>query len=131
MVPSLFSPKASYPTFSQKHSRMGAHTPCCKSRSAVRRKTTALDDASPHSEQRLGSLPPSPLEDDGHVVDLFPLKDLFDSGESRVELPELVLLVPELIFVPRLPCCNVRVSFAEVSRRAITIIRPLEHLRSL
>ena len=34
-----------------------------------------------HSEQRLGFRPPAPLEEDGHVVDLLSLEDLFDSGE--------------------------------------------------
>lgn len=35
-----------------------------------------------HSEQKAGFQPPSPLEDDGHRVDMSSLQDLVDSGES-------------------------------------------------
>ena len=34
-----------------------------------------------HSEQRPGFRPPAPQGEDGHVVDLLSLEDLFDSGE--------------------------------------------------
>lgn len=35
-----------------------------------------------HSEQRDGFLPPPPLKDDGHVVDLRSVQDLLDSGAT-------------------------------------------------
>lgn len=35
-----------------------------------------------HSEQKAGFQPPSPLDDDGHRVDLSSLQDLLDSGED-------------------------------------------------
>ncbi|CAM9526905.1 unnamed protein product [Ectocarpus sp. 6 AP-2014] len=37
-----------------------------------------------HSEQKTGYQPPSPLEDDGHVVDLSLLQDLLESGTLQV-----------------------------------------------
>lgn len=39
-----------------------------------------------HPEQRAGFRPPSPLVDDGHVVDLSSLQDLLDSGECPHQL---------------------------------------------
>lgn len=45
------------------------------------RTTTVVLGQSQHSEQRAGFQPPSPLANDGHVVDLSSLQDLFDSGK--------------------------------------------------
>lgn len=42
-----------------------------------------------HSEQKTGYQPPSPLEDDGYVVDLALLQDLFDSGERGTRVGNL------------------------------------------
>lgn len=40
-----------------------------------------LQDQERHSEQRNGFQPPPPLEDDGYIVDLDSIQDLFDSGD--------------------------------------------------
>lgn len=58
-------------------------------RSNGRGSRTAMLGQSQHSEQRAGFQPPSPLANDGHVVELSSVQDLFDSGEVAVVLSEL------------------------------------------
>lgn len=57
-------------------------------RSNGRGSRIAMLGQSQHSEQRAGFQPPSPLANDGHVVDLSSLQDLFDSGEIAGVLSE-------------------------------------------
>ncbi|CAN0214817.1 unnamed protein product [Discosporangium mesarthrocarpum] len=51
----------------------------CSTASAAKTSLGAV-----HSEQKVGFIPPPPMEDDGHEVDLSLLHDLLDSGTLRI-----------------------------------------------
>lgn len=61
-------------------SKSGRGTSRSTSNGGSRSDNSTVGEAQ-HSEQRPGFRPPAPLEEDGHVVDLLSLVDLFDSGE--------------------------------------------------